>query len=68
MSHIKDITQDEVDTLLTKLSDDNVIIDIDSEAKSVSDFTKNVTDLTTSIRKTERSWKYYAQIARRCKR
>ncbi len=26
-------------------------------------FTKNVTDLTTSVRKTEKSWKYYAQIA-----
>ena len=63
LCRILGITQDEVDTLLTKLSDDNVIIDIDSEAKSVSDFTKNVTDLTTSIRKTERSWKYYAQIA-----
>ena len=33
------------------------------KAKSVSDFTKNVTDLTTSVRKTEKSWKYYAQIA-----
>ena len=63
LCRILGITQDEVDTLLTKLSDDKVIIDIDSEAKSVSDFTKNVTDLTTSIRKTERSWKYYAQIA-----
>ena len=63
LCRILGITQDEVDTLLTKLSDDKVIIDIDSEAKSVSDFTKNVTDLTTSIRKTEKSWKYYAQIA-----
>ena len=63
LCRILGITQDEVDTLLTKLSDDKVIIDIDSEAKSVSDFTKNVTDLTTSVRKTEKSWKYYAQIA-----
>lgn len=43
---------------MTKLS-----LTLTAEAKSVSDFTKNVTDLTTSIRKTERSWKYYAQIA-----
>ncbi len=63
LCRILGITQDEVDTLLTKLSDDKVIIDIDSEAKTVSDFTKNVTDLTTSVRKTEKSWKYYAQIA-----
>lgn len=63
LCRILGITQDEADTLLTKLSDDKVIIDIDSEAKSVSDFTKNVTDLTTSVRKTEKSWKYYAQIA-----
>lgn len=63
LCRILGITQDEVDTLLTKLSDDKVIIDIDSDAKTVSDFTKNVTDLTTSVRKTEQSWKYYAQIA-----
>lgn len=57
------IAQDEVDALVDKLSDDGFIINTDRDSELVSDFTKNVADLTTNVRKTEKSWKYYAQIS-----